>query len=601
MNRKPGEVELTVNTGIQPNDLSNPYSEDIFSKIVDQLPHELKRLSELGSAYYNEFQIPPDIQLLHEYKVSTNFGLSPHSEREGHNNNKEIEVNRVSKLPIENREFEICSNPSDYVWNGYGYVLFFKMMKFGIIGLISMIPAALFLLIFYNTGNDCGYESGFLDSDFNATRINLTEIKALHPPPSNTTNNSIAGVIDGSTLLIANGLQSVIDPRDIFKSALSYISTNFRVRYFQEICALDVDLIQNEEKVQLCLEYRREGCLHALGNNPNLVLSQEKIDQCIYFSFNEYNSTNPINRCAPNLFNMMTMGNRVEYSDQNTIWDTLMPYMEVFVVFALVCSTCYFQFWHEWYSRKIQGKRATHDDFNVLVEDIPFGEEFEGIQLRKILTEKLESMKTKNSGINYKVRKITFVYNLKEYSEMVEKMKNTFESKVKDLYYKYIESEHSDIESRNDIDTHPLLNDTEHITPEELEEYRHLYGRWSLFEKRYNNDDVSLMVGKAFVAFESAEMAFDLKSRFKRIGVLYNTFDIGNKANEEVHIQVKGKEWRINFDDPQEPHDIKWENLEYTRSQRFVRNLISAAISFSILLIGYFLLFFLRSQQVEII
>lgn len=98
--------------------------------------------------YYEEHKIPPDEKLTEEYRISTVFGKA--------DPNSKV-INSASQLPLENKRFGITSKASQFSINGEGFSLFYKIVKFGVWGIIvCLVPLAVTLMLIYSTGNDCG-------------------------------------------------------------------------------------------------------------------------------------------------------------------------------------------------------------------------------------------------------------------------------------------------------------------------------------------------------------------------------------------------------------------------------------------------------------
>ena len=120
--------------------------------------HDKRTSANIGSFNYNEFQIPPDKTLLDNYVKATNFGSSIHSIKEA-GNRANTRVCPISGLPLDNKPYSMCDTPSEYIHNGIAYVLFFKVLKYIIIGVVFLLPLALYYMKLYGGGHYCSGDS----------------------------------------------------------------------------------------------------------------------------------------------------------------------------------------------------------------------------------------------------------------------------------------------------------------------------------------------------------------------------------------------------------------------------------------------------------
>lgn len=135
-------IELTH--GFTKEDRTNKVRGALFDQMIQPI----------GSFNYNEFQIPPDKTLLDNYVKATNFGCSVHAIKEA-GNRANTKVCPISGLPLENKPYSMCDSPSDYIHNGIAYVLFFKVLKYVIIGVLFLLPLALYYMKLYGGGRFC--------------------------------------------------------------------------------------------------------------------------------------------------------------------------------------------------------------------------------------------------------------------------------------------------------------------------------------------------------------------------------------------------------------------------------------------------------------
>ena len=117
------------------------------------------------------------------------------------------------------------------------------------------------------------------------------------------------------------------------------------------------------------------------------------------------------------------------------------------------------------------------------------------------------------------------------------------------------------------------------------------------FEKRIAKNDPLLLDGQAFVTFVDMKNRDKFMKSYKMEGTIYeNTGYVGN-AEEKLVVKCNGKEFRLQVEEAPEPKDIIWENMKYSRFNKFVRKQIGTIIGFFIIVVAFLLLLWLKSTK----
>ena len=84
---------------------------------------------------------------------------------------------------------------------------------------------------------------------------------------------------------------------------------------------------------------------------------------------------------------------------------------------------------------------------------------------------------------------------------------------------------------------------------------------------------------------------------YKMEGTIYeNTGYIGN-AEEKLIVKCNGDDFKLQVEEAPEPKDIIWDNMRYSRFNKFVRKQIGTLVGFIIIIVAFILLLWLKSTK----
>lgn len=357
---------------------------------------------------------------------------------------------------------------------------------------------------------------------------------------------------------------------NFLNTTITSLSSDFITRFFTRICSKSHKKIKeiNENYQEFCKIYREQGCIE----NPN-----EK--KCQIAASMYYGKKNVVGVCFKKFINMISLANRVEKQDRTTWLDKVMPFVYGVVIFCMIISVLMFELWHEEYSRKLDNETITRADFTLTMTNLPFGKEAEGFDVKTEVQRLVESK-------GYQLQDVNFVFDTDEYLKVKENFWKEIEKQYKETYRMSMSGkiEISGVENENLVD-----RSTEKVYKlrDEIRE----------FENRYNRNDQSLMIGKAFIMFNLTEERDEFFQRFKRVGFFYEWFGYGNKTAEDMILNVNGEERKLYVELPREPNDIIWQDLKYSLKQRSFRSFLSFFIGTLIITLGFMFLYYMKTDQ----
>lgn len=419
---------------------------------------------------------------------------------------------------------------------------------------------------------------------------------------------------------------------DFYTNSANIIYENFLRRYYDRICEFNVETQQSKlelklsEKRSLADEIVRDGtgalkkdfetiCIRYIRTRKTLLQDVEgNSDIKKDFSAGEtlaqnvartqlitepfikfYEDKHIYGRCKPNFINKISLNNRYEWVDRDKLFDKLLPYLHVLIVIVMLVMIVGFEYWHENYCAKLEAQSLKVGDYSLRFYNLPHGEKYQGYPLRANLINSVRYGEYRNV-----VTDINFVYDIDRYMEAKEELAKQI---VKD--YRDELKRHLDEVSEGDfkvIGANDRNMENESLQTEiASDKTKQLIDEIDKWEKRYDEDDITLMTGHAYISFKTIEIRDLFYQKFKKKGFFYNNFRIFHKRDVELSIPVNNEERMIYCKRPTEPHDILWENLKYSRLSRFFRRLSADIISFLILVIGFFVLYYMKTDRVSTI
>ena len=378
----------------------------------------------------------------------------------------------------------------------------------------------------------------------------------------------------------------LFDPIDdistLFNATMSVLTNNYIHRFFFRVCKVetqDYDDINKDYK-QFCQKYLENKCYirpeSAICHQATLVF---------------YETKNVKNHCYMTWANMISLSNRIEKADRVTRVDKMLPLIFTLIFLALVFALTFFFFWHERYSIELNSKTSTIRDFSLLVTDLP------GVDTLQEETNLRENLEVAFLVSGYELRSVNFVYKTEEYLMLKNRKERLISIKFKEEYRMANEMglnssqnvQNMILQTASDAD---LLSDLQRqIEDTELQLKR--------LEARFDGDDVGLIDGKAFVCFNSGKERDECYAKYRKKGWLYKRIGLGFYTRDFLMLDIRGDLAQVFVELPDEPGDIIWENVNIRESERLVRKFASFGAGLLVLGVGFFGLYFLKTEKVR--
>lgn len=520
---------------------------------------------------YDEYRIPPNPKLTENYQKSTKFGKVKE---------KNSERNVASNLPIDNTYFDINSKTSEFSENGHGYTLFFKISKFSIYGLlVSIVPLAIGLMILFHTGNDCEGETVNNNTPPKKPLFNSTE--------SHRARNQIERYAKLHNFEIdLNPLDDIFEDRDgdglevseVFGQTIEFFSGNYLRRFFIYVCRDEDNTIQRNLKPEFrefCMKYYFDLC----DQTP-------ESSGCMKRAIDFYNEKLVHFSCAKTWINKISLSNRIEKIDRTRLADKILPYIYQVIFYVMIIGTLAFQWWHDKYRIKLKEDSQEINDISLMLDKLPFGEKYTGVNLKEKIFEVFESH-------GYKLMDINFAFDIEEFIKLKEE--------YKDLRREYEKKKYKANLTQINMSVDDQTSEKEDLIDKNYKKMKELEEKILKLENDFEEEKIELMIGKAFIMFASTDERNECFERFKVDGFWHNFIDTcfsKIKKDRLILKDIKGEDIRIQVEDSYEPQDIIWESLKYGYIHKFIRERISSLIGYVVVIIGFFGLYYMKTNQV---
>lgn len=417
--------------------------------------------------------------------------------------------------------------------------------------------------------------------------------------------------------------------------SVKIIFENFLLRYYDKVCEYDpnkpskmesprinrilAEIVKDsteeikQDYLTICQKYlktRRSVTQELEGNNQivkdsaanNSLAQNIAHTRLISDAFVEfYEGRNVFGRCKRSFINEISLNNRYEWVDRDKLYDKVLPYLHVVIVLVMLGSIIGFEYWHENYCSSLQAGSMTVGDYTLRFYGLPHGDNLEGYPLRDNLQNAL-----RYGQHRHVVTDINFVYDIEEYLGKKEELNKEIVSDYrKDLQkvLEDIEGDEKELQTLNkegkNNESHPLLNETSK-NQTEMASFRTkaLVKEIEEWEEKYEKDDIKMMTGHAYVSFKTIEIRNLFLEKFRKKGFFYDNFRVFPSREVDLSLPVNNSEWMVYCKKPTEPNDIIWENLKYGRVNRFFRRLSADILSFIVLCIGFFVLYYMKTDKV---
>ena len=159
--------------------------------------------------------------------------------------------------------------------------------------------------------------------------------------------------------------------------------------------------------------------------------------------------------------------------------------------------------------------------------------------------------------MGYKLKMLNFAYDIDEYRQLQE----DFNEKIYAFRSKKFREEGESKELTTIF--HPRKNyENESLIDKDELEAAEIYQRLIAIENQFLSEDTSLMVGKAFISFETVDIREKFYETYQTKGYLYSLIDF-LKGNF-MELKLGEKSFYLSVENAGEPQDIVWENLKYS-------------------------------------
>lgn len=483
--------------------------------------------------------------------------------------------NIASSLPIGTEVFTLHTPTTEFSENGHGYTLFFKIIKYCLYALlVSIVPLSIILMIMFHSGDDCAGE--------------MTGEETKGKFKGNETSHAMNQIRRYAMMhdfhIDLNPLDDIFEDRDgdgievseMFGQTIEFFSGNYLRRFFAYVCRDEDDTeFRNlkENYREFCMKYYFDICDQRPKSKP-----------CMDRAMDFYKKTNVHFSCARTWINLISLSNRIEKADRHSIADAMLPYLYQAIFYFLLIGTLVFQWWHEKFRLKLKQEARELDDISLLLSELPCGEKYTGVDLKKKILDSFEKE-------GYKIKKIVFAFDIEEFVQLKEEykeLKTTYEKK------KY--------KQRNNLGETALQSEHDELLDKDLQKIQELDKKIKKFEQDFDNRKIELMVGKAFIMFSSSDERNECFEKYRVDGFWNNFFDYFYEDFMKFKFilkDVKGEDIRIQVEDSYEPQDVIWESLKYGYIQKFFRESLSSIIGYIVVISGFFGLYYMKTNQVS--
>jgi len=530
---------------------------------------------------YDEYGIPPQPEYIRSFSKSTRFGFV--SDPEG-------DRCPASQLPISNVSYNVCDKATSFHMNGKGYSLFFKIILFATVGICTiMLPLSLLLMVYYSSGDDCsgGFEYKPPPLAEERSRKEFMEFQRAINVDMEAYKDTLPGLIGLDTFSSVTEAYSQFTTTVIYKY---YIS-----RIFSSLCSAD-RILKDKYYVGFCEVYRKEDCANQVPKLSCFVASM---------AFYE-NIAITDKKCTPKFIHYISLGNKIDITDEEVLADGIIEIIKMLAFPVLLSMALWFQYWHEKYSRDLRSKGGTLGQFTILIDNVPTNSPFKDRELRKAIFDVFNKQGVSlKRPEGYRTKSISFMYDVVEYLGKLDEIKNLMSQLGEpSLPLGAVLRVISNDKDKEEAVLNDSAQDKNKTIIDQIDKIR---GELKVIETRFDDEDQDLMIGKAFISFNTIEERNEvlrlLSKRFNFCGGILSSYGpdarvLSLKVPDE-RVDRPPKEILLDVSIPPEPQDIKWENQSYSATNRFLRQLCSIIISIIILMVGFSVMYFLKTTTVN--
>ena len=343
-------------------------------------------------------------------------------------------------------------------------------------------------------------------------------------------------------------------------------------------------------KSQECKAYFNKGCDYQSGD--------EFTEICREIALNKFKQTFDGRVCIKDFFSQMTIANRANRVDtqEDPKYVILRPLLNYVTFFVILVMLVWKSHHNEMFNLKWDSNYTTVTDYSVLIKGLPKAEKidkFEGVNVRKILSEKLEKE-------GYIVTKMSFVFNTRRFLNLKQDYIKEKTKVAKEEYQEIVIELNSPNEYKKLTTSGPLIK---------------MKSQLAAYQERFSEEgDPKGLVGAVIVSFMRAEEAHRFLQEHKKRGRIFDFCGLGGRQRKPLEVTIPEKEitrnplpgeeqaaktlvpevYSLFAEEPAEPSDVIWENQAYSNASIFWRKRVVHILSFFTFALGFLALMSLK-------
>lgn len=520
----------------------------------------------------NPYAIPPDRDLIDQFDKATRTGYveDPGKGREP-----------FSLLFLDNNPFSICSKSDKFSQMSIGYTMVFLYSKFSI--WFSLYPLALYALalaVIYSVGNGCLY-------DATITTI-IKEVQSVDQ---------------------LNRLQELYPASPLPARLNAILSEPGQDQSFKKYRTWSCLILGNTSKCN---------ALDALNCTTNYT------ETCEIATAEAFLETYINGICHNNVFSVVSASNYIE--ERRT--DNLIGSLQGIVVILAFIMISIFYYVHQKKISKFQRYNATVENYSAMVCGLPSG--LNANHMRNLVVGLFKEHALEVTSVN-------LIFDTREYLDLQDRANILMRSKAKELWKngsassQIVEEEElfnpsftnpfgpsrfsPQIQSGYELQFSPrgmtdgkmenisLINQA---ISKEVDHYDTELNKINLeinsIATSYNQGAISnLFLGAAVISFMTEEELIKALSIFERSGLMYKTLGFGPiHTKVELILEDGLNSNQLWLEETFSPQDVLWQNLGYSRMNKFLRRLLAAIIALALVVLIFFGILWLKVKSLAL-
>jgi hypothetical protein len=303
------------------------------------------------------------------------------------------------------------------------------------------------------------------------------------------------------------------------------------------------------------------------------------------------------------MFNTISLNNRHFLYKKNSLTDKkILPLVEISILAYLIIGIFVFQYWHEVENMNfIKEEKITIGEFTLMVSNMPAGEDSYSTGKPDELLRKIFEQDEDNHGLpettQITVKEISLDFFTEDYEreviKMYEKTKENFKIHLRDLkkiFNPEVELEELQNENRQLIRARTRIE----MQIEDLS--KHLEST----QNKFKRNSGKLFSGVAFVTLSDASVVDQIFARYSPKNFLQEI----SCCSEKKRIMMEDKERgmvELMIHEAREPGDVIWDNLDFRRNQRLLREYVTIFLIFLLCCLGMFAIYLFETSKVNFV